>query len=166
MIPMLSHLSNFINRMIISRNNRPPCLPRGDTSENVHVDRRMQTVLVFAGLRGAMSFALVEHIPLYDTITGQGTRLKPELKAMTSASIIFTVFVLGGATSYLMERIGYSISPKQEHDAIEVTPLVRQSKPSTPSGTDNSRRTEIASRHRSTTSNNSVRQRGSSVGTR
>lgn len=156
MIPILSHLSNIINRMIISRNNRPSCIPRSDNNENVHVDRRMQIVLIFAGLRGAMSFALVEHIPLYDTITGQGTPFKPELKAMTSASIIFTVFVLGGATSYLMERIGYSINLKQEHDAIEVTPLVRQStKPSTPSGAAAKR-----NERRGSTSINSVRQRG------
>ena len=158
MIPMLSHLSNIVNRMLNTRNNRPLCLPRVEGNENVHVDKKMQIVLIFAGLRGAMSFALVEHIPLFDTITGQGTRLKPELKAMTSASIIFTVFVLGGATSYLMERIGYSISSKQEHDSIEVTPLVRQSKPSTPNAAE-TRRNEMASRHRSTSSN-SVRQRG------
>jgi NhaP-type Na+/H+ or K+/H+ antiporter len=158
MIPMFSHVSNIINRMVVSRNSRPSCIPRNETNENVHVDKRMQIVLIFAGLRGAMSFALVEHIPLFDTITGQGTRLKPELKAMTSASIIFTVFVLGGATSYLMERIGYSINPKQELDALEVTPLVRESKPMTPNAAD-SRRVEITSRHRST-SGNSVRQRG------
>ncbi|KAL7510891.1 hypothetical protein ACHAXN_007796 [Cyclotella atomus] len=162
MIPMLSYMSNIINRMLISRSNRPPCIPRTDNNENVHVDHKMQIVLIFAGLRGAMSFALVEHIPLFDTITGQGSRLKPELKAMTSASIIFTVFVLGGATSYLMERIGYSINPKQEIDAIEVTPLVRQGsqgKPSTPNAAA-AKRNEISSRHR-TTSSNSVRQRGS-----
>jgi NhaP-type Na+/H+ or K+/H+ antiporter len=68
----------------------------------------MQLALWFAGLRGAMSFALVEHIPLYDAETGEGTRLKPELKAMTSASIMFTVFILGGTTFYIMEYLGVS----------------------------------------------------------
>ncbi|KAL3793744.1 hypothetical protein HJC23_013306 [Cyclotella cryptica] len=163
MIPILSHFSNIINRMIISRNNRNACIPRNDNNENVHVDRRMQLVLVFAGLRGAMSFALVEHIPLFDTITAQGSRLKPELKAMTSASIIFTVFVLGGATSYVMEKIGYSISPKQEHDAIEVAPLVRHSKPMTPNSAASKRKEIRASRDSMdrTRSSTSVRQRGS-----
>jgi hypothetical protein len=110
-----------------------------------------------------MSFALVEHIPLFDTITAQGSRLKPELKAMTSASIIFTVFVLGGATSYLMERIGYNISPKQEHNAIEVAPLVRQSKPVTPNSAASKRSEMRASRDSidRTRSSTSVRQRGS-----
>lgn len=160
MIPILSHVSNIVNRMIISRNNRPPRMPRNENNENVHVDRRMQLVLIFAGLRGAMSFALVEHIPLFDTITGQGSRLKPELKAMTSASIIFTVFVLGGATSYLMERVGYSISPKQqENDEIEVAPLVaRHGKPSTPNSSTAKRSEGLMSRG---SSSNCVRQRGS-----
>ena len=81
MIPILSHVSNIVNRMVISRSNRPSCIPRNDNNENAHVDRRMQTVLIFAGLRGAMSFALVEYIPMFDTITGQGTYLKPELKS-------------------------------------------------------------------------------------
>jgi NhaP-type Na+/H+ or K+/H+ antiporter len=66
----------------------------------------MQVVLWFAGLRGAMSFALVEHVPLYDAVSGEGTPLKPELKAMTSASILFTVFILGGYTYYMMEQLG------------------------------------------------------------
>jgi hypothetical protein len=72
----------------------------------VLIDRRMQVVLWFAGLRGAMSFALVEHVPLYDAVSGEGTPLKPELKAMTSASILFTVFILGGYTYYMMEYLG------------------------------------------------------------
>jgi hypothetical protein len=67
----------------------------------VVIDRKMQIVLWFAGLRGAVSFALVERIGLYDSTTGEGTRLKPELKAMTSATIMFTVFVLGGYTYYV-----------------------------------------------------------------
>ena len=81
----------------------------------------MQLVLIFAGLRGAMSFALVEHIPMFDTTTGQGSRFKPELKSMTSASVIFTVFVLGGATPYLLERLGYSLS--KEEDSVEIINL-------------------------------------------
>jgi len=70
------------------------------------VDKRMQIMIWFAGLRGAMSFALVESIPLYDRVTEYGSRFKPELKAMTSASVAFTIFILGGSTFYLMERLG------------------------------------------------------------
>mmetsp|Transcript_16709 Transcript_16709/g.34898 ORF Transcript_16709/g.34898 Transcript_16709/m.34898 type:complete len:1258 (+) Transcript_16709:259-4032(+) len=170
MIPCLSHIANIINRMSLSR-NRSSCLPRtgAENPDGVHVDRRMQLVLIFAGLRGAMSFALVEHIPLYDTTTGQGTRLKPELKAMTSASIVFTVFVLGGATSYLMERLGYSINPNKEHSAVEIAPLM-QNKQSTPNATSKRSSGFVSAlrdgnnndRHRGNgqPSNNSMRQRG------
>lgn len=62
-----------------------------------------------------MSFALVEHIPLYDAVSGEGTRLKSELKAMTSACIIFTVFILGGGTFYVMEFLG--LSPKSRSES-------------------------------------------------
>ena len=65
-----------------------------------------------------MSFALVEDIPLYDATTGAGTRLKSELKAMTSASIFFTVFVLGGCTFYIMDWLGMAPSL----DAIQTQP--------------------------------------------
>jgi NhaP-type Na+/H+ or K+/H+ antiporter len=88
----------------------------------VIIDSRMQTVLWFAGLRGAMSFALVESIPLYDAVTGEGSRMKAELKAMTSASIIFTVFVLGGCTDYIIERLG--MGPSSKSETVEMTSLL------------------------------------------
>ena len=118
----------------------------------------MQVVLIFAGLRGAMSFALVEHIPMFDTTTGQGSRLKPELKAMTSASIIFTLFVLGGSTSYLMERLGYSVKKQQGQDDVEIVSLLSQ---------HDDKRSPLAKKRdipqasdASLRSNGSVRQRG------
>jgi NhaP-type Na+/H+ or K+/H+ antiporter len=88
----------------------------------------MQIALWFAGLRGAMSFALVEHIPLYDSFSGEGTRLKPELKAMTSASIMFTVFVLGGYTYYIMQSLGIAPSNKRttSGNAYEITALINK----------------------------------------
>ena len=142
MVPTLSHVANIFNRMrgqrlranseVMTRDVPwEPRAPRGETNEGVHVDRRMQLVLIFAGLRGAMSFALVEHIPMFDTTTGQGSRFKPELKSMTSASVIFTVFVLGGATPYLLERLGYSLA--KEQNSVEITPLVQRHKNATSS---------------------------------
>jgi NhaP-type Na+/H+ or K+/H+ antiporter len=83
------------------------------------IDQRMQIVLWFGGLRGAMSFALVENIPLHDASTGYGSRLKPELKAMTSASIIFTVFICGGTTFYLLEWLGMSEFSAQDAEMID-----------------------------------------------
>jgi NhaP-type Na+/H+ or K+/H+ antiporter len=72
--------------------------------ENMYIDRNMQQILIFSGIRGAVSLALVENIPLFDAVTKGGTKLKPELKAMTSSSIIFTVFVFG-AYSYRILKI-------------------------------------------------------------
>lgn len=114
MIPFLSLMANWITRAQQLRVSCQRRGTRGTTANNaagVVIDRRMQLALWFAGLRGAMSFALVEHIPLFDEETREGSRLKPELKAMTSASIIFSVFLLGGSTYYVMEHLG--IAPQK-----------------------------------------------------
>ena len=107
-----------INRTCGRNNNdeRPP-LP-------VIIDARMQTVLIFAGLRGAMSFALVETVPMFDESTRRGSRFKPELKAMTSACIVFTVFILGGYTDYLLEKIGMKPSSGDSQD-VEMVSLMK-----------------------------------------
>ena len=132
MIPTLSLLANWIVRI---QQNRATC-QRGclgtapANPAGVVIDRKMQLVLWFAGLRGAMSFALVEHVPLYDSVSGEGTRLKPELKAMTSTCILFTVFILGGYTYYVMERLGLSPNQvnKQRQDDIELASLISKNK--------------------------------------
>ena len=120
MIPCLSSIANWITT---TQQSKPICtLHQLDLTSNrshqaagVVIDAKMQLVLWFAGLRGAMSFALVENIPLYDGVTGEGTPFKSELKAMTSACIIFTVFFLGGGTFYMMEALGMSIKPKSDY---------------------------------------------------
>eukprot|EP00548_Thalassiothrix_antarctica_P010659 CAMPEP_0194156550 /NCGR_PEP_ID=MMETSP0152-20130528/68749_1 /TAXON_ID=1049557 /ORGANISM="Thalassiothrix antarctica, Strain L6-D1" /LENGTH=169 /DNA_ID=CAMNT_0038864301 /DNA_START=486 /DNA_END=995 /DNA_ORIENTATION=+ len=81
-------------------------VPSKDGESSVKINGKMQMVLWVAGLRGAMSFALVENIPLYDAVTREGSKVKSELKAMTSATIVFTVFFLGGYTYYLMQHLG------------------------------------------------------------
>ncbi len=68
-------------------------------------DRRIQLVLVLSGLRGAVSLALVESLPIYNEVTGEGSIYKREMKAMTSASIMFTVFFLGGSAYYILRRL-------------------------------------------------------------
>ena len=161
MIPLFSQVANILNRMNLSSGHHyqsNSTVSPLKANEGVHIDRRMQVVLIFAGLRGAMSFALVEHIPMFDTTTGQGSRLKPELKAMTSASIIFTLFVLGGSTSYLMERLGYSVKKQQGQDDVEIVSLLSQ---------HDDKRSPLAKKRdipqasdASLRSNGSVRQRG------
>ena len=134
MIPSLSLLANWLNGIsgyatlrslskVKDSSGGSSGTASNDNRRGVFIDGRMQIVLWFAGLRGAMSFALVENIPLFDTVTGQGSRFKPELKAMTSACIVFTVFVLGGSTFYLMERLGMSLS--KDDDMLDLgKPLV------------------------------------------
>jgi NhaP-type Na+/H+ or K+/H+ antiporter len=129
MIPLLSLLANWIASMQQSRANCRAAvhqLRRGGSVNDtgVTIGSRMQLVLWFAGLRGAMSFALVENIPLYDAVTGEGSRMKAELKAMTSACIIFTVFVMGGCTDYVIERLGMSKVKNQSN--VELTSLLSQ----------------------------------------
>lgn len=69
-------------------------------------ERSTQLVLIFAGLRGAVSLALVENVPIYNAVTEEGCEYKPLLKAMTSASIIFTMFVFGGSAYYIFPLLG------------------------------------------------------------
>ena len=140
MVPALSFVANWFNGISIlttirsfnmaslsSSNRSIDGSVMSEKRLGVFIDFRMQIVLWFAGLRGAMSFALVENIPLFDTVTGQGSRMKPELKAMTSASIVFSVFVLGGLTSYITERLGMSLK-RDEHMLEMGTSLVRDAK--------------------------------------
>ena len=92
MIPSLSLLANWLNGIsgyatlrslskVKDSSGGSSGTASNDNRRGVFIDGRMQIVLWFAGLRGAMSFALVENIPLFDTVTGQGSRFKPELKA-------------------------------------------------------------------------------------
>ena len=68
-------------------------------------DRHIQLVLVLSGLREAVSLALVESVPIYNTVTNTGTKYKGVMKAMTSGSIIFTIFVLGGSSYYILRNL-------------------------------------------------------------
>jgi hypothetical protein len=134
MIPTMSFFANWTSKLAFA--TETCAMPLGGTTHNTTsdgpvpgqtplvVDKKMQLVLWFAGLRGAMSFALVEHIPLYDSSNGEGTRLKPELKAMTSASILFTVFVLGGYTYYVMEHLGLSPNTSRRTTDVMEHPLL------------------------------------------
>lgn len=135
MIPSLSALANWVIKIQRVRNDcnhqhlpqleKDSTLGKANNAAGVIIDKKMQLVLWFAGLRGAMSFALVEDIPTFDAVTGEGTRLKSELKAMTSACIIFTVFVLGGLTYYMMDGLGMApLTAKERQSNMEMTALL------------------------------------------
>eukprot|EP00519_Triparma_laevis_P010357 CAMPEP_0182497350 /NCGR_PEP_ID=MMETSP1321-20130603/5834_1 /TAXON_ID=91990 /ORGANISM="Bolidomonas sp., Strain RCC1657" /LENGTH=708 /DNA_ID=CAMNT_0024701199 /DNA_START=50 /DNA_END=2172 /DNA_ORIENTATION=+ len=70
------------------------------------VSNKNQFILWFAGLRGGMTFALVENIPVYDPITKTGSHFKPELRACASACIFLSIFVFGGLTHYMLNKVG------------------------------------------------------------
>jgi hypothetical protein len=59
-------------------NNEDDESVRSDTRN--YLDKRTQLILLLAGVRGAVSFALVENIPVWDAVTKTGSRYKPELK--------------------------------------------------------------------------------------
>jgi len=71
-------------------------------------DKRTQAVIVLAGLRGAVSLALVENVPIYNNVTGEGCEFKQVMKGMTSACILFTTFVFGGGAYYVLPHLGIS----------------------------------------------------------
>ena len=50
--------------------------------------------------------------------------MKSELKAMTSASIIFTVFILGGLTFYMMDSLGLAPQTTTGNKAQRETEMV------------------------------------------
>jgi len=77
---------------------------------------KTQAVLWLAGLRGAVSLSLVENIPMHNALTGEGSKNKALLKGMTSATIIFTTFALGGASYYLLPMLGFGPDLKDNDD--------------------------------------------------
>lgn len=78
---------------------------------------KTQAVLWLAGLRGAVSLSLVENIPMHNALTGGGCSNKALLKGMTSATIIFTTFALGGASYYLLPLLGFGPDLKDNDEA-------------------------------------------------
>ena len=77
---------------------------------------RTQAVLVLAGLRGAVSLALVENVPIYNNVTGEGCEFKQTMKGMTSACILFTTFVFGGGAYYVLPYLGIARDDPSNED--------------------------------------------------
>jgi len=101
-------LEGFLGRQL--QDIRPPPrhqirLDRDDSqySTKSYISRRMQIILFSAGVRGAVSYALVQNIPVYNYVTNKGSQYKGELKAMTSATIVLLLFVFGAVTFYAVQ---------------------------------------------------------------
>ena len=72
--------------------------------DRVYLDAKTQLILFSAGVRGAVSYALVQNIPVYDAVTKHGSHFKGELKAMTSATIVAILFAFGAMTYFTVQR--------------------------------------------------------------
>jgi NhaP-type Na+/H+ or K+/H+ antiporter len=77
--------------------------PPGSSS---FITPKTQFILWFAGMRGGISFALVNNIPVFDLITKTGSRFKPELEACTSTCIMISMFFFGGLTNSVLAYLG------------------------------------------------------------
>jgi hypothetical protein len=76
----------------------------GSMPSNKYLDPKTQFVLFTAGVRGAVSYALVQNIPVYDAVTKHGSHFKGELRAMTSVTIVGLLFVFGALTYFAVDR--------------------------------------------------------------
>lgn len=74
------------------------------TGEKVYLDRKTQLILFSAGVRGAVSYALVQNIPVYNIVTKVGSKYKNELRAMTSCTIVVLLFTFGALTYFTLQR--------------------------------------------------------------
>ncbi len=112
-IMLKNYVQSFFRKMFnrVSNNDDEPIdsqqqnrFNHNHDQEAFYIDRNMQLVLLYSGVRGAVSLALAENIPLYDAVTNSGSMFKPALKAMTSSSIMFTVFFFGASTYFTLKR--------------------------------------------------------------
>mmetsp|Transcript_8394 Transcript_8394/g.15838 ORF Transcript_8394/g.15838 Transcript_8394/m.15838 type:complete len:785 (+) Transcript_8394:383-2737(+) len=122
-VVMIAVVSLFVNAVgfiheytgKLWNNDQSNPVPLHEQRPRLYIDRNMQLVLLYSGMRGAVSLALVENVPLYDAVTKHGSQFKPALKAMTSSSIIFTVFVFGASTYFTLKK---QRDDQQNHDRV------------------------------------------------
>lgn len=81
------------------------------SDSRVYLDAKTQLILFSAGVRGAVSYALVQNIPVYDSVTKHGSHFKGELRSMTSATIVVILFAFGAMTYFSVQR---DLNPDRE----------------------------------------------------
>ena len=59
-------------------------------------------IMWWSGLRGPVCFALAMSVPRYNFVTGIGTTNAPKIAATMTSLVIFTVFILGGSSNFLI----------------------------------------------------------------
>ena len=73
------------------------------------VEKNMQHLMVFSGLRGAMAFALA--------IRNTSTKARKLILTTTSVIVILTVIICGGLTSKMLSWLGITTSPLEDENA-------------------------------------------------
>jgi NhaP-type Na+/H+ or K+/H+ antiporter len=68
---------------------------------NLHSKSNVLLMLA-SGMRGPVSYALAMTIPRYDEVTGIGSKDAPEILAITTSTILFFTFIVGGLTNFLI----------------------------------------------------------------
>lgn len=105
-VAALSWIMNMVGGMLSRPWLRRSRHPQNDAAapQLPMIDKRTQLILLLSGMRGAVSVALAENVPLYNAVTMSGSKVKLEIKAMTSSSIIFTIFNFGALTYFVLEK--------------------------------------------------------------
>ena len=66
---------------------------------------RGMVVMLLAGIRGPVAFALAMSVPGYNYVTGYGTKEAPRIAACLTSVVIFTTFCLGGSSDLLLSYL-------------------------------------------------------------
>jgi NhaP-type Na+/H+ or K+/H+ antiporter len=111
---MLGRLYRFFSNQGSQRNDDDS----SNSGTRVYLDMKTQMILFSAGVRGAVSYALVQNIPVYDAVTKHGSHFKGELRSMTSATIVILLFTFGALTYFTVQR---DLSPDRERVAGPLT---------------------------------------------
>jgi NhaP-type Na+/H+ or K+/H+ antiporter len=84
--------------------------------EKVYLNQKTQLIMFAAGVRGAVSYALVQNIPIYDEVTEHGSKFKNELRAMTAFTVVTLLFTFGALTYLTLKR-----DQRERHDEQHAT---------------------------------------------
>lgn len=86
---------------------------KGKQEKDMLLPWKYQFFLFYGGLRGALSFALAENVGEYDVIFDKGSHYHGEVLAMTSATILFHMLIMGGTVGFLLQWAGFGSSAKR-----------------------------------------------------
>jgi NhaP-type Na+/H+ or K+/H+ antiporter len=116
-----------------------------DSDTKLYLDVKTQLILFSAGVRGAVSYALVQNIPVYDSVTETGSHYKAQLRSMTSCAIVILMFSLGALTYFSVKSDASTNSGRRTEQTRRLLSFGLTSEPGTPNGDDESEYDHTAS---------------------